>query len=134
MEEFSPHALAAALKSYFRQLPTPLIPPAVYDEISGVFDYSADEDRRRFIQKHILAAMSDQRREMLGLILRLLKDTAQNLERNKMHSRNLAAVWTPNLIRCESPEEEMTLLRTSQKFIEVLINYAYDLFPEEESD
>jgi Rho GTPase-activating protein 1 len=37
LKQFSPHALAAAIKAYFRQLPTPLIPPNVYNKIGGVF-------------------------------------------------------------------------------------------------
>lgn len=45
-----------------------------------------------------------------------------------MHPRNLAAVWTPNLVRCESLEEELKFLATSQKFIEVMIGLADELF------
>lgn len=72
--------------------------------------------------------MSDQRRDMLALIVRLLRSTANNYEENKMHPRNLAAVWTPNLVRCESLEEEMRMLATSQKFIEVMIESSEELF------
>lgn len=73
---------------------------------------------------------------MLSLVIRLLRKTAANYEQNKMHPRNLAAIWTPNLIRCESIQEEMRMLATSQKFIEVLIELSDNLFgrDEDESD
>lgn len=45
-----------------------------------------------------------------------------------MRIRNLAVVWAPNLIRYESPVEEMEHLLISQKFIETLIEQAYELF------
>lgn len=37
LDQFSPHALASALKAYFRSLPTPLIPPDVYSSFGNVF-------------------------------------------------------------------------------------------------
>lgn len=37
LAQFSPHALASALKAYFRQIPTPLIPPQTYELFGGVF-------------------------------------------------------------------------------------------------
>lgn len=142
MGQFSPHALASALKAYFRHLPTPLIPPVVYKDFGGLFgtplaehgrlkpiiDLSSDKERCSYIKRSILNKMSDQRRALLGLIIRLLRKTANNYEENKMHPRNLAAVWTPNLVRCESLEEEMRMLATSQKFIEVMIDLSDDLF------
>lgn len=69
---------------------------------------------------------------MLALVIRLLRKTAANYEQNKMHRRNLAAIWTPNLIRCESIQDEMRMLTTSQKFIEVLIELSDQLFGDED--
>lgn len=37
LAQFSAHALASALKAYFRQLPTPLIPPQTYKDFGGLF-------------------------------------------------------------------------------------------------
>jgi hypothetical protein len=51
-----------------------------------------------------------------------------------MKPSNLAAVWTPNLIRCESLQEELRMLATSQQFIQVLIELADDLFGYGDSD
>lgn len=76
--------------------------------------------------------MSSQRRSMLSLVIRLLRKTAANYEQNKMHPRNLAAIWTPNLIRCESIQDEMRMLATSQKFIESLIELSDQLFGDED--
>lgn len=35
--QFSPHALAAALKAYFRQIPTPILLPSTYEKFGGIF-------------------------------------------------------------------------------------------------
>ena len=138
LNQFSPHALASALKAYFRSLPTPLIPPDVYNSFGNVFgiiiiiviilEYADDHYRCRFIREKIFPYMTKQRLDMLGLIITLLRKTANNAEINKMRVRNLAVVWAPNLIRYESPVEEMEHLAISQKFIEALIEQAYELF------
>ena len=76
--------------------------------------------------------MNSQRKSLLALVIKLLRKTAAKYEQNKMHPRNLAAIWTPNLIRCESLQEEMRMLATSQKFVEALIEHCADLFGEDD--
>lgn len=93
-------------------------------------EYSDDRKRVKYIEDNIFSELSNQRLKLLGLIVRLLRKTADQAEINKMYPRNLAAVWTPNLVRCESLEEEMKLLVTSQKFVEVLIELYVQLFDE----
>ncbi|PJF19384.1 hypothetical protein PSACC_00850, partial [Paramicrosporidium saccamoebae] len=84
-------------------------------------EYSDNRKRVTYIENNILSELSTQRRDLLALLMDLLRVTSEHAEFNKMHPRNLAAVWTPNLVRCESLEEELKFLATSQKFIEVLI-------------
>ena len=81
-----------------------------------------------YIKKYILEQMTEKKVQMLGILCRLLQRTAEKESVNNMKPRNLAAVWAPTLIRCETIQEEMKLLATSQKFIEILIEKADQLF------
>lgn len=87
-----------------------------------------DDQRVKYIKREILSKMSDQRIKLLALVIRLLRQTANLAEFNQMKPRNLAAVWTPNLVRCESLQDELKMLATSQKFIEIMIDLGDDLF------
>lgn len=145
MRQYSVHSLAAALKAYFRQLPTPLIPPSTYGLLAATFgtrrwlarsrnpgvEHNDDNDRAQYIRRNVLGEMTTQRRALLALVIGLLYKTAQHADVNRMQPKNLAAVWTPNLIRCESIQDEMRMLPVSQKFIEILIELADLLFGEE---
>lgn len=95
---------------------------------------SYDADRVSYIRKEVISKLSNQRRRLLAALFRLLHKTADNWEVNKMKPRNLAAVWTPNLIRYENPQEELKMLNISQKFIEIMIELAEVLFPSYEDD
>jgi len=93
-----------------------------------VLGLSEDRERASFIKKRILCDLSDQRKKILGEIIGLLHDVAALSEENKMPARNLAAVWVPNLIRNEDPQEDMRILTLANKFLEILITLAPEIF------
>lgn len=95
---------------------------------------SYDTDRIAYIRREVLSRLSNQRRCLLAALFRLLHKTASSWEVNRMKPRNLAAVWTPNLVRYENPQEELKMLHVSQKFVEIMIDLADGLFPPYEDE
>lgn len=128
LQSYSPHVLASAFKEYFRSIKEPLIHEELYSEFEKVILLSDDYDRRSLINRRILGEMSDQRVAMLALVIRLLRKVSNRGTVNGLSVPILASIWTPNLIWCEDPMEEMLLLKSSKKFVEILIENSDDLF------
>jgi hypothetical protein len=124
---FPIYTVAAAFKAYYRQLPTPVIPPSTYESLPHLLELD-ESSRVEYIRSHVLDKMSHQRLTLLALAMRMLRLTAAQAEVNRMPPRNLAAVWAPNLIRCDSLQEEMQMLAVSQRTIEIMIQNASELF------
>ena len=111
-----------------------LVPAPLLGGTTTCLDYADDHFRNRFIREKIFPYLTAQRLNLLGLVITLLRKTANKSALNNMRAKNLAAVWTPNLIRYESPVEEMEHLALSQKFVEVLIEQSNELFGGEEEE
>lgn len=126
--KYSPHVLASAFKEYFRSIKEPLIREDLYCNFGDIIETADDYDRRTMIKRRILSEMGDQRCEMLSMVIRLLRKVSNRVTINGMSVAILASIWTPNIIWCEDPLEEMSLLKSSKKFIEILIENSDDLF------
>jgi len=120
--------VACLLKAYVRELPTPLIPPETYPHLSDFTSGHTDKQLTKFIKSSILSPMSHQTRSFLGHLVYLLNAVKERSGVNHMGAKNLAIVWTPNLIRHERAEDEMACIKVSHLIVEYMINHAYDLF------
>lgn len=127
-DDYDGGTVACLLKAYVRELPDPLIPPELYPNLGDFFNHQGDEAVGRFIRRTFLAQMSDQTVFFLGRLMRLLSLVADHASVNKMGARNLAIVWSPNLIRHERPEDEMKTLQVCHKMIEFMITHHEELF------
>lgn len=107
------HTVAALLKLYVRQLPTPLIPPASYANLDRLQSAS---DRQEFARTHFPVQSA-----LLKRLLVFLKQTADHCSVNKMPAKSLAVIWAPNLIRHDDPEEDMRRIKAAHMLVELLI-------------
>lgn len=107
------YTVAALLKLYIRQLPTPLIPPASYANLDGL---ESAADRQEFARTHFSVQSA-----LLKRLLVLLKQTADHCSVNQMTAKSLAVIWAPNLVRHDNPEEDMRHIKAAQMLVELLI-------------
>lgn len=97
-----PHTVAGLLKLYFRDLPEPLFPFIMYDNL-----IESHNQKEKTVEALIpvLDDLPASNKALLRTLLELLADIASNSEVNKMNSSNLSIVFAPNLIR--SPKDSM---------------------------
>ena len=91
-----PHATAAVLKSYFRELTDPLIP---YSAFSRFIAATADGEAGYGKLKEAVGSLEKDNRVVLSFLLHFLTLVAGQQAVNRMSPRNLAVVWAPNLLR-----------------------------------
>jgi len=98
-----PHSVAGLCKRYFRDLPNPLITYQLYNKfVEAVTSY---EDEKRLLKVHdVIQQLPPPHYRTLKHIIMHLKLMASKSERTSMHSRNLAIVWAPNLLRSKEIE------------------------------
>ena len=126
--DYDSGTVACLLKAYVREFPEPLIPPSLYPILGDLFNYQSVEAQGKFIRKTILNPMPMQSVFFLGRLMALLAAVASHSGRNNMSARNLAIVWSPNLIRHERAEDEMKTLKVSHQLIEFMITHHEHLF------
>lgn len=88
------HALACILKQWFRELPEPLWPPALYDAALDAADEPAEAVR-------LVGQLPRLNRLVLAYLIRLLQTLSAPacVRMTKMDDCNLSMVWAPNLLR-----------------------------------
>lgn len=123
--------LASTLKLFFRELPEPLIDQTLHDMLAKVVFKSPSEEIKSI--KAIMTGQGD------AIEIRALQYLLQHLKRvseepaNKMDARNLATVFSPNLVhsatKARRPESMITEMEYNNVIVEKLITYVYDIFP-----
>jgi hypothetical protein len=91
------HVVSGLLKSFFRELPNPLIP---YEFYSGLIDLTKVSDRTNRINsmREILSKLPQPNRETFLYIMKFLNSISKLSDINKMTASNLATVWGPNVL------------------------------------
>lgn len=65
---------------------------------------------------------------LLAKLMYLLYKVSLQSDINKMSARNLAIVWSPNLIRHEDMQEDLASMASSTKLVEAMINFQDEIF------
>jgi len=94
-----PHATAAVLKSYFRELSEPLIPYSAFAAFIAAVDGRDTAASYLRLKDCCHQLLSDDNRLVLSFLLHFLTLVAGHQSVNRMSPRNLATVWAPNLLR-----------------------------------
>lgn len=131
------HSVASVLKSYFRELPEPLIP---YDYFE-VFLTAARcyemyvEDGIAAIQKQ-LKTLPKPNYILLAYLCRFLFEVQEHSEQSKMNARNLAMVFGPNILRSGSEDPQVMMESTNlvTELISILIRKHQLFFPETDDE
>ena len=93
------HVLANTVKLFFRELPQPLISMELCYEIkTAIIDQNPEENPYQMVFELLKSKMTQLEIHVLKYLLHHLQKIA-NQPSNRMDSRNLAIVFSPNLIR-----------------------------------
>ncbi|KAI8611441.1 Rho GTPase activation protein [Chytriomyces sp. MP71] len=99
------HSACGLLKLFFRELPTPVFEPSLYDTIRKIqsFNDKTEPTQLTFLKTILLPILPTPSYIILRALFQLLNQIHANELTTRMHSGNLAIVWAPNLCRSANP-------------------------------
>ncbi|XP_033759219.1 uncharacterized protein LOC117341471 isoform X2 [Pecten maximus] len=95
------HSISSLLKMYFRELPNPLLTYQLYNKFA---DAVRDEDNKLWKIHDVVQQLPPPHYRTLEYLMRHLAKVAAYGPDTGMHSKNLAIVWAPNLLRSKELE------------------------------
>ncbi|KAM6920624.1 uncharacterized protein PEZ65_012543 [Lycodopsis pacificus] len=135
------HCVSSLCKAYFRELPNPLLTYQLYDKFAEAVAIQLEEERLVKI-RDVLKELPPPHHRTLEFLMRHLVRMASYCSETNMHSRNLAIVWAPNLLRSKDIEASgfngtaaFMEVRVQSIVVEFILTHVPQLFPEQgESD
>ncbi|XP_028320304.1 rho GTPase-activating protein 32 isoform X2 [Gouania willdenowi] len=112
------HSVGSLCKLYFRELPNPLLTYQLYDRFSDAVSAATDEERLVKIH-NVIQQLPPPHYRTLEFLMRHLSRLATFSSSTSMHTKNLAIVWAPNLLR--SKQIESACFSGTAAFMEVRI-------------
>ncbi|PRP76055.1 hypothetical protein PROFUN_01771 [Planoprotostelium fungivorum] len=97
-KDYNVHSITGILKTYFRELPMPVIIYRYYSTALKVGENSSIEQQKSHL-KIILSKLPPEHRDVILFVCQFLSEVAANHETNKMHIHNIALIWGPNFLR-----------------------------------
>jgi len=125
-----PHVVAGLLKSYFRELPEPVIPFDLFENFMSINLESSTEQITKEIQQLLTKVPADNRKVLLFLCS-FLGRVASHAEQNLMHVQNLSLVFGPNLLRPAPSASEAALVQATPnicRLLEIIIENQDQIF------
>nr|XP_020469159.1 rho GTPase-activating protein 32-like isoform X2 [Monopterus albus] len=128
------HCVGSLCKLYFRELPNPLLTYQLYEKFSEAVSAATDEER--VIKIHdVIQQLPPPHYRTLEFLMRHLSRLATFSYITNMHSKNLAIVWAPNLLRskqiesaCFSGTAAFMEVRIQSVVVEFILNHVDVLF------
>ncbi|XP_045078507.1 rho GTPase-activating protein 32-like isoform X3 [Coregonus clupeaformis] len=128
------HCVGSLCKLYFRELPNPLLTYQLYEKFSEAVSAATDEER--LIKIHdVIQQLPPPHYRTLEFLMRHLSHLATFSFITNMHSKNLAIVWAPNLLRskqiesaCFSGTAAFMEVRIQSVVVEFILNHVDVLF------
>ncbi|CAL8267026.1 unnamed protein product [Merluccius merluccius] len=128
------HCVGSLCKLYFRELPNPLLTYQLYEKFSDAVSAATDEER--LIKIHdVIQQLPPPHYRTLEFLMRHLSHLATFSYITNMHSKNLAIVWAPNLLRskqiesaCFSGTAAFMEVRIQSVVVEFILNHTDVLF------
>uniref|UniRef100_A0AAR2IKH4 Rho GTPase-activating protein 32 n=1 Tax=Pygocentrus nattereri TaxID=42514 RepID=A0AAR2IKH4_PYGNA len=128
------HCVGSLCKLYFRELPNPLLTYQLYEKFSEAVSAATDEER--LIKIHdVIQQLPPPHYRTLEFLMRHLSRLATFSYVTNMHSKNLAIVWAPNLLRskqiesaCFSGTAAFMEVRIQSVVVEFILNHVDVLF------
>uniref|UniRef100_A0A9J8AZC1 Rho GTPase-activating protein 32 n=1 Tax=Cyprinus carpio carpio TaxID=630221 RepID=A0A9J8AZC1_CYPCA len=128
------HCVGSLCKLYFRELPNPLLTYQLYEKFSEAVSAATDEER--LIKIHdVIQQLPPPHYRTLEFLMRHLSHLATFSYITNMHTKNLAIVWAPNLLRskqiesaCFSGTAAFMEVRIQSVVVEFILNHVDVLF------
>ncbi|XP_059930905.1 rho GTPase-activating protein 32 isoform X2 [Gadus macrocephalus] len=128
------HSVGSLCKLYFRELPNPLLTYQLYERFSDAVSASTDEERLAKIH-NVIQQLPPPHYRSLEFLMRHLSRLATFSPITNMHTKNLAIVWAPNLLRskqiesaCFSGTAAFMEVRIQSVVVEFILNNTEKLF------
>ncbi|XP_039517036.1 rho GTPase-activating protein 30 [Pimephales promelas] len=129
------HCVSSVCKAYFRELPNPLLTYELYDRFADAVAIQLEDERLVKIREVLKDLPALHYRTLEYLMRHLVKMSTFASETN-MHSRNLAIVWAPNLLRSKDIESTgfngtaaFMEVRVQSIVVEFILTHVAELFP-----
>ncbi|KAM4704447.1 rho GTPase-activating protein 32 isoform 2-T2 [Rhinophrynus dorsalis] len=128
------HCVGSLCKLYFRELPNPLLTYQLYEKFSDAVSAATDEER--LVKIHdVIQQLPPPHYRTLEFLMRHLSQLATYCSITNMHTKNLAIVWAPNLLRskqiesaCFSGTAAFMEVRIQSVVVEFILNHVEVLF------
>ncbi|XP_062843341.1 rho GTPase-activating protein 31 [Trichomycterus rosablanca] len=134
------HCVSSLCKAYFRELPNPLLTYQLYDHFAEAVAVQLEHERLVKI-KEVLKELPVPHYRTLEYLMRHLVRMSTHSSETNMHSRNLAIVWAPNLLRSKDIEVSgfngtaaFMEVRVQSIVVEFVLTHVPQLFPESDSE
>ncbi|CAJ1064039.1 rho GTPase-activating protein 31 [Xyrichtys novacula] len=128
------HCVGSLCKLYFRELPNPLLTFELYSKFTEAASVQGDHERLLYIQR-IVKELPTPHFRTLEYLTKHLTHLATLSNQTNMHTRNLALVWAPNLLRSKDIEASSTNgdmafqeVRIQQSVVEFILNHTQQIF------
>ncbi|TKS83978.1 Rho GTPase-activating protein 31 [Collichthys lucidus] len=128
------HCVGSLCKLYFRELPNPLLTYELYSRFTEVVSVQGDHERLLHIQR-VVKELPTPHFRTLEYLTKHLAHLATLSTYTNMHTRNLALVWAPNLLRSKDIEAssgngDMAFqeVRIQQSVVEFILNHTDQIF------
>uniref|UniRef100_A0A8C3AG58 Rho GTPase-activating protein 35 n=1 Tax=Cyclopterus lumpus TaxID=8103 RepID=A0A8C3AG58_CYCLU len=121
-KDFSMNTVAGALKSFFSELPEPLVPCVLQVDLLDAFKIN-DREQRLYTMKDVLRRFPRENYEVFKFVVSHLHKVSQLNRLNLMTSENLSICFWPTLMRPDfTTMDALTATRTYQTIIESFIH------------
>uniref|UniRef100_A0A3B3TVK8 Rho GTPase-activating protein 35 n=1 Tax=Poecilia latipinna TaxID=48699 RepID=A0A3B3TVK8_9TELE len=121
-KDFAINTVAGALKSFFSELPEPLVPCALQVELLDAFKIM-DREQRLYAMKDVLRKFPKENYDVFRYVVSHLNRVSQLSRVNLMTSENLSICFWPTLMRPDfTTMDALTATRTYQTIIETFIH------------
>ncbi|XP_076024856.1 rho GTPase-activating protein 31 isoform X2 [Genypterus blacodes] len=131
------HCVGSLCKLYFRELPNPLLTYELYGKFTEAVLLQGDHEKLLHLQRVIKELPVPHFRTLQHLTKHLTHLATLSTQTN-MHTRNLALVWAPNLLRSKhietsSANGDMAFqeVRVQQSVVEFILNHTEQIFSNE---
>ncbi|XP_067896599.1 rho GTPase-activating protein 31 isoform X2 [Heterodontus francisci] len=128
------HCVGSLCKLYFRELPNPLLTYELYKKFTEAVAAQSEEEQLVRIQ-NVIKELPPPHYRTLEYLIKHLTHIASFSTKTNMHSRNLALVWAPNLLRSKEIEGSgynndaaFLEVRVQSIVIEFILNHVNQLF------
>lgn len=123
--------VTALIKQFFKCLPEPLFTSVYHDAFIRCIQLPEKEEAKQAVLLLCLL-LPGEHLSTIKYVMTLLKQIAENSDKNKMDAANLSVVLAPNLLYLNSKSEKMNsteekLLQFQTSVIEVLIRHADEI-------